>query len=252
MSLDNLSYLSLDQQKTDFPAHYHETYCISLITSGIERLEINNSSHYSEAGSITITHPYEVHSQPVVNKNAGAGFVTIYLSQDLMKFYTQNSESFFTDRRLNDLQVSASLMKLKSHLENKKPVEEILEDFIQTLTPYITSEKHQDAPLSDSWMTEVKGFIDHNLTTKIALHDLASIANINKFGFAKAFKSQTGMSPMNYVLMHKVFAAKNHITREANLTSIAYQFDFTDMAHFSNAFKRFVGISPKVFQTNLF
>ncbi len=252
MFLDNLSYLALDKQKTDFPAHFHETYCISLILGGVERLDINGQSHFSETGSITITHPYEVHAQPVASKESGAGFITIYLSPDIMKFYAQNNNSSFVNRRIIDPTASKSLIALKTSIEKKQHNEGALERFVHSLTPHMCNESFQNLNIPNLWMHDVKEFIDHNITGKILLDELARVANLNKFGFGKAFKAQTGMSPMNYVLMQKVFAAKKHICYDSNLTSIAYQFDFTDMAHFSNTFKRFVGISPKEYQTRLF
>lgn len=252
MALDNLSYLALEKQKTDFPAHFHETYCISLILGGVERLDINGQSHFSESGSITVTHPYEVHAQPVASKESGAGFITIYLSPDLMKFYSQNNNSSFVNRRINDSFARKSLIALKTSIENQRHTEEALERFIQSLSPHMSNEAFQNSDIPSFWIHDVKEFIDHNITGKILLDELARVANLNKFGFGKAFKAQTGMSPMNYVLMQKVFAAKKHICYDSNLTSIAYQFDFTDMAHFSNTFKRFVGISPKEYKTRLF
>jgi len=77
------------------------------------------------------------------------------------------------------------------------------------------------------------------------------LANINKFGFVKKFKASTGMTPMNYVLMRKIFSSKKMISSNSELTTIAYQYNFTDMAHYSKTFKRFVGISPRKYQESL-
>ena len=77
------------------------------------------------------------------------------------------------------------------------------------------------------------------------------IANLNKFGFAKKFKIFTGMSPMNYILMRKIFSSKKLISPNSELTKIAYQYNFTDMAHYSKTFKRFIGISPKKYKETI-
>ncbi len=58
------------------------------------------------------------------------------------------------------------------------------------------------------------------------------------------------MTPMNYVLMRKIFSSKKYIKSNIELTEIAYKYNFTDIAHFSKTFKRFIGISPKLYQEN--
>jgi AraC-like DNA-binding protein len=74
---------------------------------------------------------------------------------------------------------------------------------------------------------------------------------MDKFKFAKSFKYFCGISPMNYMLIKRVFEAKETISKETNLTALAYEFNFTDMSHFSRQFNRYIGLSPKKYQQNL-
>jgi AraC-like DNA-binding protein len=74
---------------------------------------------------------------------------------------------------------------------------------------------------------------------------------MDKYNFSKAFRKATGLSPMNYVLMKKIFYAKSLIKKDSILIEIVYELDFTDQSHFNKQFKRFVGISPSAFQANL-
>lgn len=253
MELDGISCLSLENQVTDFPVHYHETYCISLIHKGIERLDLEGQTHYGEAGSITVTRPFEIHSQPVISTDLRPGFDTIYLSEDLMKFYMQTQDQVHLSRKINDHRTSQNLINLRDAIHLQEETEVALQAFISSLKPYastLVSRKDESAAFSP-WLVEVKDFVECNITTKISLNELAAIANLNKFGFSKVFKTYTGMSPMNYVLMQKVFSAKRSISQDSNLTFIAYKYDFSDLSHFSNTFKRFVGVSPLQYRNNL-
>ena len=56
---------------------------------------------------------------------------------------------------------------------------------------------------------------------------------------------------MKCLLMKKVFSSKMLINSNTELTTLAYQYNFTDLAHFSKTFKRFVGISPKNYQQSI-
>jgi AraC-like DNA-binding protein len=51
--------------------------------------------------------------------------------------------------------------------------------------------------------------------------------------------------------MRKVFSSKRLIHSNSELTEIAYLYNFTDLAHFSKTFKRFIGISPKKYKESI-
>jgi len=94
-------------------------------------------------------------------------------------------------------------------------------------------------------------YIETHLDQKISLEHLARMAMQDKYSFAKKFRVVTSMSPMNYVLMKRAFAAKNLIEANSVLIDVAYQLGFYDPAHFSRTFKRFLGMSPRQYQRTL-
>ncbi len=253
MILDNLEHLSIQKQSTDFPSHYHETFCISLIHNGIETININDQIIYSEIGSITITNPYEIHSNPLVDKSVELCFDTIYISQNLMQYLLNGNNIVFVNRKINNLQANVLFVALIEAIKSDdgKKTEELLSKFINAIKPYAQVKSGAYSELKCTALNDVSEFIDNNLTSKLTLGGLSRIANINKYGFAKKFKASTGMSPMNYVLMKKIFSSKNLITRNAELTQIAYEYDFFDLAHYSRTFKRYVGMSPRSYQGSL-
>jgi len=252
MYLNDLEYISIENQTTDFPKHFHETFCISLIHQGVEQINFENGRLFSEAGSISITNPYEVHSNPLMDKNSILKFDTIYISNDLMRYLLGGQNIHFIKRQINCAKTNKLFIALIHALDKKDSItiEKNLKEFIQALKRYSLSydKEHlidfQDFSLIDS-------YIENHIHNKFCLNELAGIANINKYGFVRKFKSSVGMTPMNYILMRKIFSSKNVIQSESELTEIAYQYSFTDMAHYSRTFKRFVGISPRKYQDSL-
>lgn len=79
MSFGTLEYINIVNQKVEFPKHFHETFCISLIHEGIEQIDFAEYSLFSQTGSISITNPYEVHSNPIYANDHPLSFDTIYL-----------------------------------------------------------------------------------------------------------------------------------------------------------------------------
>ncbi len=96
--IDSIEVLKVVNQKVAFPKHYHETYCITLIESGLEAIKLEGATVLSEKGIITITNPCEVHANPIVDKGIVNSFTTIYLSPDLM--YVSGGKSLAFRRRL--------------------------------------------------------------------------------------------------------------------------------------------------------
>lgn len=250
MLFDNLEYISIENQTTDFPKHYHETFCISLIHQGIEQIDFENHSLFSEQGSISITNPYEIHSNPITDTKTRLKFDTIYLSNDLMKYALKGKNITFINRKINHEKANKLFTKLKTAIDSKnvENIEKSLFQFAEVLHKFAQETDNNISDFDFNSFNKINQHIESNIQEKFSLEGLAKMANINKFGFAKKFKVSTGMTPMNYILMKKVFSSKKLINSNSELTEIAYQYSFTDMAHFSKTFKRFIGISPKEFR----
>ena len=253
MILDNLECITIENQTTEFPKHFHETFCISLIHRGVEQIDFENQSLFSEAGSISITNPYEIHSNPLFDKKVQLKFDTIYIPNHVMKCILDGTSIKFTNRKINSKSANELFVKLKNAIDEKDPenIEFYLRKFISTIITYAQENENEYCEFDLNSFNQFNNYIETHIYDKFTLRALSEIANINKFGFAKKFKSLSGMSPINYILMKKVFSSKKLINANTELTTIAYLYNFTDLAHFSKTFKRFVGISPKNYQQSI-
>jgi len=251
-SLDNIELLSVQQQVSDFPEHFHETFCISLIGSGTEIIKSGNSKLYTCAGNISISNPYEIHANPVFDKDIKIGFDTIYLSQSLVNYLLGIENTQFENVQTFSSKQIVLFNELKFKIQNKldSELEIYLRQFLLTLDLKKQPDKQNIFNQTNEY-TDILGYLDSNYQHKISLEKLAKVAYMDKYNFSKAFRKATGLSPMNYVLMKKIFYAKSLIKKDSILTEISYELDFTDQSHFNRQFKRFIGISPSAFQANL-
>ena len=253
MNFDDLEYISIDNQTTDFPKHFHETFCISLIHQGTEQIDFENQSLFSEAGSISITNPFEIHSNPIIDTNFPLKFDTIYISNDLMKAILDGKNIIFLNRKINSKKANRLFVEVKEAIDsrNNSIIEASVKRFLQFLKAYSEENENEYCALNFDRFNEINTYIEKHICSKFCLNELTEKANINKFGFAKKFKASTGMTPINYILMKKIFSSKKLIDSNSELTDIAYQYNFTDLAHFSKTFKRFIGVSPKKYKESL-
>jgi AraC family transcriptional regulator len=123
-------------------------------------------------------------------------------------------------------------------------------------------EQHSDRPqklrnpsgkLSSLQLRQAVEYIHEHLTEDLSLEDVAAQMNLSAFHFARLFKKSLGISPHQYVLQNRVDRAKRliAISTQPSLTEVGLQVGFYDQAHFTKAFKRVVGISPKGFLKQL-
>jgi len=167
---------------------------------------------------------------------------------------TLNGKSIkFLNRKINSKKANKLFMKLKIAMEKQETenIEAYLIQFIKTLKYYSQEYEKDYEELNLNSFNHINNYIENNIYDKFCLNELSEIANINKFGFSKKFKASTGMTPINYILMKKIFSSKKLMNSNSELTTIAYQYNFTDLAHFSKTFKRFVGVSPKNYKKSL-
>jgi len=253
MSFDNLEYISIENQTTSFPKHFHETFCISLIHKGIEQIDFENQSLFTEAGSISITNPYEVHSNPLIDTDSYLKFDTIYIPDNVMKEVLNGLNIKFVKRQITSKKANRLFLDLKGALDakNDDTIESNLYQFVKALKFYSQEKENEYSGLNFNSYHQISSHIENNIYDKISLNELANMATINKFGFTKKFKALTGMTPMNYVLMRKIFSSKTLIKANWELTKLAYHYNFADLAHYSKTFKRFIGISPKKYKESI-
>jgi len=170
-----------------------------------------------------------------------------------MKYLFNGKNVTFFNRKINNEKANQLFIQIIKAIDknNIPEIEHLLFQFIAVLKKYSQERKEEYSELKFNSLNNINAYIDENISGKFCLNQLSKIANLNKYGFVKKFKATTGMTPMNYILMKKIFSSKKLITENAELTQIAYDFDFSDMAHFSNTFKRYIGISPKAYQNSI-
>ena len=90
------------------------------------------------------------------------------------------------------------------------------------------------------WMRE-------HLTESLALEELAEVAGLSPFHFARQFKTATGHPPHDYLIRLRVDRAQELIRQhhhEWTLAGIANECGFSDQSHMARHFKRVLGVNP--------
>lgn len=98
-------------------------------------------------------------------------------------------------------------------------------------------------------LRRVLAHIDANLDRPITLRELADLAQLSPYHFARVFKHATGRAPYDHVRWRRITRSTALVARsELKIAEISASTGFASAAHFSNAFQRAAGIPPLQFR----
>jgi AraC family transcriptional regulator len=88
-----------------------------------------------------------------------------------------------------------------------------------------------------------------NYTRDLRLEELARIAGISRFHFAREFKRVTGTSPHQYLINLRIQRAKALLTEsKMPLVEVGLRSGFSHQSHFTRLFRRFTGATPQSYR----
>jgi AraC family transcriptional regulator len=112
-------------------------------------------------------------------------------------------------------------------------------------------ERGRDGTLPRGRLRAVVEFVEEHLDAGPTLEQMAAVARLSTYHFARQFKTATGLPPHQYVIMRRVERARQLLQAgtDLSLAEVAAQAGFSDQSQFSYHFKRLVGVTPGQFRT---
>lgn len=238
---DALEILNFKDCHSEFQNHFHETYVISIIEKGV----FKENALFGAAGSILISHPYEVHENKLFDSN-GYSTTSFYINSDVMQYIGKQKDIAFPDKLVQDPQLFQRfkyyLSQLQSEsIENTAVLVESLEQLIQVHAQQVA---YEPLTVKPHYIEDILAYMTANCHTKIKLDDLAQRAKCNKYQFIRQFKKHMGITPFEYINLQRTKQAKKLLREGASIASTALDVGYYDQSHFNHYFKNYIGVSP--------
>ncbi|QSJ20696.1 helix-turn-helix transcriptional regulator [Nostoc sp. UHCC 0702] len=103
--------------------------------------------------------------------------------------------------------------------------------------------------LSPRKLQQVIDYINDNLEKDLSLAEISQVVGMSIYHFSRLFKLSTGFTPHKYVMNSKIAKAKYLLTKTDNsIEQIFEKVGFQSQSHFTNVFRKQIGITPKVYR----
>ncbi len=123
-----------------------------------------------------------------------------------------------------------------TELERTTRVTETLSEILCTTAP-----SSGRAPLA---VRRARAFLHEALTARVTLDDLAEHARLDKFHLVRAFRSEVGLPPYEYLTHLRVARARELLRHGVRAAAAAQSVGFYDESQLHRHFRRIVGITP--------
>ena len=142
--------------------------------------------------------------------------------------------------------LSARLPVSASRLEQQELLLEVLAQLLLSQT------KDRGEPQRLEWerpaIQRVKAYIAEHHAEDVSLEVLASIANLSTFHLAREFRQAVGLPPHAYQIQVRMSHARKLLAQDFSVTYVANETGFFGQTHFTNQFKRHVGVTPSTYR----
>ena len=241
--------------KLCFGMHWHERMELLLIYSGSLCLHIGDKEFTANKNSLVIIPPERAHMG--ISGTDGVKYRTVMF--DVATFYNTasatekflkpivNQSADFTPVTYDAETVALCDSLIKEQLSEKSASPLIVMGKIYELLGLLyrrcLCEPTFCAP--DSKFKNVIDYIGDNYCADISSAELSRHFGYDEAYFCRRFKSVTGLTPMNYIQILRLEAAKAKIKESGlKISEISALCGFKDASYFSRCFKKRYGMTP--------
>lgn len=242
-----------------FPNHFHDYYVIGFIEGGRRTLWCKGKEYQLAGGDLVLFNPKDSHHCAPVNEECleyrALNIPEERMRQAAMDITGQDLAPRFEPNTAIQCELSGLVDVLYQAIVEDRPrmekeelfyllIEQLLKDFVPC-----QANKQPENPREE--IQKLCDYMEHNYSAAITLDELADMAKISKSYLVRSFTRQAGVSPYRYLQSIRIQEAKKMLERGTSPIEAAGLAGFSDQSHFTNAFKGFIGLTPKQYQ-NIF
>lgn len=236
-----------------FPNHFHEYYVIGFIEHGQRFLSCKSKEYIIEPGDLLLFNPRDNHAcEQIDGQTLDYRCINIQpeiMSKAAFEIMGKADQPYFTTQviahsELVPLLKELHLMIMQEERDFQKEeiffflLEQLMEEYTEQEGPPVISEQ-------STAVQAICEFLEKNYSKNITLDQLSALTGWSKYYLLRSFTKHKGISPYSYLETIRIDKAKKLLEQGVRPIDAALQTGFTDQSHFSNFFKKFIGLTPK-------
>lgn len=239
-----------------FPNHFHEYYVIGFIEKGQRHLSCKNREYTIEPGDLLLFNPRDNHTcEQIDNKTLDYRCINIQpesMAKAVGEITGTEYLPYFTPQVVFHSELVPLLGELHQMLMREEADFRKEELFFFILEQLLEECTEQELPAVNSAQSAEVGvvcqFLEEHYKESIALEDLCGLTGWSKYYLLRAFTKHKGISPYSFLETIRIGNAKRLLEQGMLPVDVAFHTGFADQSHFSNFFKKFIGLTPKQYR----
>ena len=95
-------------------------------------------------------------------------------------------------------------------------------------------------------------YVANHFQEKISLQTVARLCRMGSFEFSRAFKREQGVTFRDFLIQFRVNQAAALLRKSTtSVLNVAYAVGFNDPSHFARIFRRYLGVTPRVYRSRM-
>lgn len=224
------------------PPHSHQVHELIVILDGRMKVEIDGHTVRAEAGDVLLYRAGHVHKETSDDKAPVNTFFIVFRLED------QALEDL--DLRMRD--ADGRVRQMANWLVRDHRAGVPTERQTPLFKALLTETRRLCASPVDPWLSDLRRHMQHNLTGKLYLDDLARRCGMSKFAFVRKFRRLSGTTPMKELQLMRLNQARTMmLTTGLPVKAIAPAVGLGDEYQLSKLFRRYFRLSPREMRMRL-
>jgi AraC-like DNA-binding protein len=237
-----------------YPRHFHDYYALCVIEQGVQSFTHQDARHFTPPGGVILINPGAVHTGEAADEH-GFQMRCIYptLSHMQMAVYELTGRHqglpFFQDVRVDSPWARNSLLSLHKILMQEENILEAESRFTWTLSQLVKRYARlrfgeQKLGNERKAVQQARRFIEECFAEGVSLNELAAYVSLSRYHLLRSFRAEVGMPPYAYLESVRIRHAQQLIESGKPLAEVAAKVGFSSQSHFTERFKRIIGVTP--------
>ncbi len=231
-----------------FPRHFHDTFGLAIIHSGVELCWMRGAERVFHGGDVVLFNAGEVHDgRPGASQ--GWTYDMVYFPHDLVCRLLDTSDCWFDAISCRD-PATMTLAQQALRVSHDADTDSATEESLVTLLTQLMHRHYVYEP-DPVVAARVREYIDAHAEKPLNVQHFSEISGLSPEHTIRSFRRRYGITPHAYHQARRAESARQKLRGKSSLTEVAMDLGFYDQSHFTNWFRNTQGVPPGSFRAAL-